>query len=316
MRGRPIQRGCHATGSKPNSIAALPTVPGEQGGAVLGLRGIHQFRHHRRLLLGRLGDRRQCREDGGKVGRRGAPGAGCRRMRRPLHGRAGRGGPADHAEGHREPVRAGHTSSPMPTPTGRASNPTRSTASASTRPSCGEARPSRKRPFTSISGSAISSQRLPHGASHERLVPRPRSRPRTPPSRCGVARVAALRALESLLVEKGLISSDPSTRSSARTSRTSARVTEPRWSRGPGSIPPNGPAAGGRLGRRRGAGVRRRRSAVVENTPEVHNLVVCTLCPCYPSALLGLPPVWYKSFAYRSRAVLEPRAVLRGRGRP
>jgi nitrile hydratase subunit alpha len=50
---------------------------------------------------------------------------------------------------------------------------------------------------------------------------------------------------------------------------------------------------------------------VVENTPGVHNLVVCTLCSCYPWALLGLPPIWYKSFAYRSRAVAEPRAVLR-----
>lgn len=48
----------------------------------------------------------------------------------------------------------------------------------------------------------------------------------------------------------------------------------------------------------------------VENTPTVHNLVVCTLCSCYPWALLGLPPPWYKSFAYRSRAVREPRAVL------
>ena len=50
---------------------------------------------------------------------------------------------------------------------------------------------------------------------------------------------------------------------------------------------------------------------VVENTPTVHNLVVCTLCSCYPWPLLGLPPIWYKSFAYRSRAVAEPRAVLR-----
>jgi nitrile hydratase subunit alpha len=50
---------------------------------------------------------------------------------------------------------------------------------------------------------------------------------------------------------------------------------------------------------------------VVENTPGVHNLVVCTLCSCYPWPLLGLPPIWYKSFAYRSRAVAEPRAVLR-----
>ncbi|MEM7462000.1 MAG: nitrile hydratase subunit alpha [Pseudomonadota bacterium] len=49
---------------------------------------------------------------------------------------------------------------------------------------------------------------------------------------------------------------------------------------------------------------------IVENTDEVHNLVVCTLCSCYPWPVLGLPPVWYKSAPYRSRAVSEPRAVL------
>jgi nitrile hydratase len=48
----------------------------------------------------------------------------------------------------------------------------------------------------------------------------------------------------------------------------------------------------------------------VENTPEVHNIVVCTLCSCYPWPLLGIPPGWYKSDAYRARAVREPRAVL------
>jgi nitrile hydratase len=50
---------------------------------------------------------------------------------------------------------------------------------------------------------------------------------------------------------------------------------------------------------------------VVENGPKVHNLVVCTLCSCYPWPVLGLPPVWYKSSAYRSRAVIDPRGVLR-----
>ena len=50
---------------------------------------------------------------------------------------------------------------------------------------------------------------------------------------------------------------------------------------------------------------------VVENTPGVHNLIVCTLCSCYPRAILGRPPDWYKSFEYRSRAVREPRAVMR-----
>jgi len=49
---------------------------------------------------------------------------------------------------------------------------------------------------------------------------------------------------------------------------------------------------------------------VVENTASVHNMIVCTLCSCYPKPLLGIPPDWYKSFAYRSRAVIEPRAVL------
>ena len=50
---------------------------------------------------------------------------------------------------------------------------------------------------------------------------------------------------------------------------------------------------------------------VVENTPQVHNMIVCTLCSCYPRALLGMPPTWYKSSNYRSRVVYEPRAVLK-----
>jgi nitrile hydratase subunit alpha len=53
---------------------------------------------------------------------------------------------------------------------------------------------------------------------------------------------------------------------------------------------------------------------VVENTPKVHNLIVCTLCSCYPWPVLGLPPVWYKSAPYRSRAVIDPRGVLRELG--
>lgn len=53
---------------------------------------------------------------------------------------------------------------------------------------------------------------------------------------------------------------------------------------------------------------------VVENSPGVHNLVVCTLCSCYPWPVLGLPPVWYKSAAYRSRAVIDPRGILRELG--
>lgn len=50
--------------------------------------------------------------------------------------------------------------------------------------------------------------------------------------------------------------------------------------------------------------------ATVENTPKVHNVIVCTLCSCYPKMLLGIPPAWYKSLAYRSRTVADPRGVL------
>ena len=71
----------------------------------------------------------------------------------------------------------------------------------------------------------------------------------------------------------------------------------------------DGTAAIAELGYSRRAG--RSTWRVVENTPKVHNLVVCTLCSCYPWPVLGLPPVWYKSAPYRSRAVIDPRGVLR-----
>jgi nitrile hydratase len=60
-----------------------------------------------------------------------------------------------------------------------------------------------------------------------------------------------------------------------------------------------------------GAVLEAERLIAVENTPEVHNVIVCTLCSCYPRALLGMPPTWYKSRNYRSRVVFEPRAVLK-----
>jgi nitrile hydratase len=120
------------------------------------------------------------------------------------------------------------------------------------------------------------------------------------------------RALESLLVEKGLTSSDVvdqviSVYEQDVGPRNGAKVIARAW------VDPafkarllaDGSAAVEELGF--GGAL----LAVVENTPEVHNLVVCTLCSCYPNALIGLPPTWYKSFAYRSRAVIEPRAVLR-----
>jgi nitrile hydratase len=75
-----------------------------------------------------------------------------------------------------------------------------------------------------------------------------------------------------------------------------------------GRLLADGNAAAAELGF--GAGARGYLLKVVENTPGVHNVIVCTLCSCYPTALLGPSPGWYKSFAYRSRAVREPRAVL------
>jgi len=69
----------------------------------------------------------------------------------------------------------------------------------------------------------------------------------------------------------------------------------------------NGTAAIAELGYRGGEGDH---MVVVENTPRVHNLVVCTLCSCYPWPVLGLPPVWYKSAPYRARAVIDPRGLL------
>jgi len=58
------------------------------------------------------------------------------------------------------------------------------------------------------------------------------------------------------------------------------------------------------------SGLQGEHMVAVENTPEIHNVVVCTLCSCYPWPVLGLPPSWYKSFAYRSKVVIEPREVL------
>src|SRR5450631_4009139 len=62
------------------------------------------------------------------------------------------------------------------------------------------------------------------------------------------------------------------------------------------------------------AGMQGEHTTVVENTPKLYNMVVCTLCSCYPWPVLGLPPVWYKSGPYRSRAVIDPRGVLRELG--
>ena len=124
-----------------------------------------------------------------------------------------------------------------------------------------------------------------------------------------------VKALESLLVEKGLVD---------RTAldalvdayehkigpRNGARVVARAWS-DPAykqRLLSDADAAMAEMGY---GGLQGEHMVVVENSAKVHNLVVCTLCSCYPWPVLGLPPVWYKSAPYRSRAVIDPRGVLR-----
>jgi len=120
-------------------------------------------------------------------------------------------------------------------------------------------------------------------------------------------------ALESLLVEKGLITSDAVDRLVYRYEHDigpmlGAKVVARAWTDPAfkGRLLADGSAAIAELG----VDSQDLHLEVIENSPGVHNMVVCTLCSCYPWFLLGLPPVWYKSAPYRSRAVIEPRAVL------
>jgi nitrile hydratase len=119
-------------------------------------------------------------------------------------------------------------------------------------------------------------------------------------------------AVRELLLEKGVLSADEVRRQiedmDARTPARGAQVVARAW------VDPDYKARlladGSAACEELGLEVKPMRLVVVENTPEVHNLIVCTLCSCYPRPLLGLPPDWYKSHAYRRRAVREPRAVL------
>ena len=119
-------------------------------------------------------------------------------------------------------------------------------------------------------------------------------------------------AVRELLVEKGIVTADAIRRAveemDARTPEQGARLVARAWSDAAFKkrLLDNGTAACRELGIEMGP----TRLVVVENTPDVHNLIVCTLCSCYPRMVLGLPPDWYKSRAYRSRAVREPREVL------
>ena len=123
-----------------------------------------------------------------------------------------------------------------------------------------------------------------------------------------------VKAIESLLAEKGLIVPEAldaivETYQTRVGPRNGARVVARAWT-DPAyrqRLLDNGSAAIAELGY---SGVQGEDMVVVENTPQVHNMVVCTLCSCYPWPLLGIPPGWYKSDAYRARAVREPRKVL------
>ena len=124
-----------------------------------------------------------------------------------------------------------------------------------------------------------------------------------------------VKAIESLLVEKGLI--DPAAMDKLVDAyehkigpHNGARVVARAWS-DPAfkqRLLGDGTAAIAELGF---TGIQGEDMVVVENTPQVHNMVVCTLCSCYPWPTLGLPPNWYKAAPYRSRAVIDPRGVLR-----
>jgi len=127
-----------------------------------------------------------------------------------------------------------------------------------------------------------------------------------------------VKSLESLLVEKGLV--DPAALDALVDTyehkvgpRNGARVIARAWV-DPGykqRLLADARAAVAELGYN---SIQSENLVALENGPKLHNLVVCTLCSCYPSWLIGLPPVWYKSAAYRSRAVIDPRGVLRELG--
>jgi len=124
-----------------------------------------------------------------------------------------------------------------------------------------------------------------------------------------------VKALESLLVEKGLVDRAAldalvDAYENKIGPRNGARVVARAWS-DPAykqRLLSDADAAIAEMGY---GGFQGEHMVVVENLAKVHNLVVCTLCSCYPWAVLGLPPVWYKSAPYRSRAVIDPRGVLR-----
>jgi len=129
---------------------------------------------------------------------------------------------------------------------------------------------------------------------------------------------ARVKALEQLLTKKGLVDSETidklaDTYERKVGPRNGARIVARAWTDAAYKkrLLANATAAAAEMGF---SGPEGGHLVAVENTDRVHNLIVCTLCSCYPWTVLGLPPVWYKSFAYRSRAVSDPRGVMRDFG--
>ncbi|HZB93362.1 MAG TPA: nitrile hydratase subunit alpha [Stellaceae bacterium] len=159
--------------------------------------------------------------------------------------------------------------------------------------------------------SDVHSHDAAHDHRHGHAHPHPHPPAEDTPERLSYYQVMEI-ALRELLIDKSILTADAVRRAveamDARTPAQGARVVARAWT---------DPAYKARLLADGTAAVREfgidmatTHLLVVENTARLHNLIVCTLCSCYPRMLLGLPPDWYKSRAYRSRAVREPRAVL------
>lgn len=153
-----------------------------------------------------------------------------------------------------------------------------------------------------------------HGHGHHDAAPNPQLEKRLTPEQTQALN-ARVKALESMLVAKGLVSSASLDKLAEIYEHdlgpmNGAKVVARAW------VDPaykqrlltNATAAIAELGF---SGLQGEHMVVVENTPTVQNMVTCTLCSCYPWPVLGLPPVWYKSAPYRSRSVIDPRGVLR-----
>jgi nitrile hydratase alpha subunit len=145
---------------------------------------------------------------------------------------------------------------------------------------------------------------MPHDGDHEAITDDHEG----PPSEYEVMS----RAMQEILIDKGFVSAEAITEKIEifdndypyRGNRVIARAwTDPDFKE---RLLTNGNAACAEMG----ITIEANELIALENTPEVHNLIVCTLCSCYPRTLLGMPPTWYKSRNYRSRVVHEPRSVL------